>query len=782
MVNPVTQQIIDASADAGTSIYASSAQNVPAATASNVYITNINEYTTIRVSSPGEPAGNNNEVQFNLNGRMGGDDGLTYNPTTDSLDVLGNLTAANVLTNNLLYANGVAWDFSGSGSTYANSNVAAYLPTYTGNLNVTNVVASLFAGSGANLSSIPAGNITGTVANATHAVTAGTANAVAGANVTGTVSLATSATSAASATTAGTVTTAAQPNITSTGSLTGLTVSNATGVVNFTTTANVTLGAVGNLHISGGTSGQILSTNGSGTLSWVEQSSGFDGANVVFISNTTQSTNYNNGALHIEGGTGVGGNLNVLGHIASDSTVYAGHLSAFGSWTAPLFVGRDAGAEFIQGALVNTDPNGSADWVAYGDQSTDSEGWADMGFTGTAFNDNAYTITRENDGYVFVQGMTGAGGNLILATGDLGGPTHRDIIFATGGFAIENEKMRLNHEDSTFYVGAHGEAGGTNVVDLDVNGNIAGGNVSAASFTANYALFNGNGISKSDPAANLNIYSAYGMELTTAGAGMRLEVGPSMFGPGEDMTIVAGNGGDEGAQSSDGGDLILSAGNSGFNAEGQPDPQGGNIRLSAGTGPVLGSVLLESGSNTWTFGAGNLTLPGNTFAVNYANGTQVSLNGTYDNSNVVTLLGSFGSNTISTTGNVSTGNVAVTGTLTSTGKFGYSSGSTVTQTTNRGNGVTINALAGTIITTSVAMVATEIDTFSVLNSSVDPNNDIVLAQIVSPNQGTYNCIANPAIIGGFDNGFVLSIHNISGFTTSDEAITIRFMVIKAPNA
>lgn len=141
------------------------------------------------------------------------------------------------------------------------------------------------------------------------------------------------------------------------------------------------------------------------------------------------------------------------------------------------------------------------------------------------------------------------------------------------------------------------------------------------------------------------------------------------------------------------------------------------------------------------------------------------------------------SGNLSTGGNLSvTGNTSVTGTLSSTGKIGYSSGSTVTQTTNRGNGVTINTLAGTIITTSVAMVANEIDTFSVINSSVDPNNDIVLAQIVSPNQGTYNCIAGPAIIGGFSNGFYINIVNISGFTTSDEALTIRFMVIKAPNA
>ena len=61
--------------------------------------------------------------------------------------------------------------------------------------------------------------------SATTSTTAATANAVAGANVSGTVANATYATSAGSATTAGTVTTNAQPNITSVGTLTNLSVS-----------------------------------------------------------------------------------------------------------------------------------------------------------------------------------------------------------------------------------------------------------------------------------------------------------------------------------------------------------------------------------------------------------------------------------------------------------------------------------------------------------------------------------------------------------------------------
>ena len=174
---------------------------------------------------------------------------------------------------------------------------------------------------------------------------------------------------------------------------------------------------------------------------------------------------------------------------------------------------------------------------------------------------------------------------------------------------------------------------------------------------------------------------------------------------------------------------------------------------------IVGNIVIENGDLNLS-GGGNIT------------GANVVI------ANAVSTTGN-----ITTTANVSAGNISTTGTLTATGKIGYRSGSTVTQTVNRGNGVTINALAGTIITTSAAMVATQIDTFSVANNQVDPNNDIVLVQIVSPNFGVYNCIAQPSsTISVSLNGFYVNIQNISGFTTSNEAITIRFMVIKAPNA
>lgn len=233
-----------------------------------------------------------------------------------------------------------------------------------------------------------------------------------------------------------------------------------------------------------------------------------------------------------------------------------------------------------------------------------------------------------------------------------------------------------------------------------------------------------------------------------------------------------------------------------------------------GTATILVANAALS-NKTWTFdGSGNLTLPGNAVAIKFANGSAafgniatINLNG--NASQVLLGNGAFASipsSSIIANGNSnvsiasSNGNVVinavggtritatstganVTGTLTSTGKIGYASGSTVTQTTNRGTSVTIDALAGTIVTVSASMVAGFIDTFGVSNDQVDPNNDIVLVQIVSPNFGMYNVIAQPsAIINGFNNGFFVNIQNISGGPSSNEAITIRFMVIKAPNA
>lgn len=49
---------------------------------------------------------------------------------------------------------------------------------------------------------------------------------------------------------------------------------NSDGNINLTGTANVTLGAIGNLKITGGLSGQAITTDGTGNLSWANATGG----------------------------------------------------------------------------------------------------------------------------------------------------------------------------------------------------------------------------------------------------------------------------------------------------------------------------------------------------------------------------------------------------------------------------------------------------------------------------------------------------------------------------
>ena len=212
---------------------------------------------------------------------------ITSVGTLISLSVTGNITSLGNVAGTYILGNGS--QLTGLVSTYGNANVAAYLPTYSGNLN--------------SVTAVPGAAITGTVANATYATNAGvasSANSVAGANVSGAVALATvantaysvsganvsgavanatyatsagsatTATSAVTAVTAGTVTTAAQPNITSVDTLTSLAVTgnisggNVTGVglvsgANLTVTNTITNSA-GNILL--GVYTEITSSRG----------------------------------------------------------------------------------------------------------------------------------------------------------------------------------------------------------------------------------------------------------------------------------------------------------------------------------------------------------------------------------------------------------------------------------------------------------------------------------------------------------------------------------------
>jgi hypothetical protein len=128
----------------------------------------------------------------------------------------------------------------------------------------------------------------------------------------------------------------AQSNITSVGTLTGLTVA-----------GNVNLGSVSNLVITGGTNGYVLQTDGVGNLSWVAQSGG--GGNGSPGGSNTQIQYNNNGVF--AGNTGFTFN-NTNGNVSVPVD-----LIASGNVNATYFIGN--GSQ-LTGLATSTISNGTS--------------------------------------------------------------------------------------------------------------------------------------------------------------------------------------------------------------------------------------------------------------------------------------------------------------------------------------------------------------------------------------------------------------------------------------
>ena len=200
------------------------------------------------------------------------------------------IVAGNNITISPLNGTGNVTINAAASSNYGNANVAAYLPTYTGNLN--------------NVAAVPGSAITGSVANATYAVTAGSAT---------TATTATSATTAVSSTTAGTVTTAAQPNITGVGMLSTLSVNGNVRGGNILT--------AGQVSATGNVTGAYIKGDGS---QLTNLPSGVGGVtSIVAGNNITISPINGTGNVTINAAGGNYGNANVAAYLPT----YSGNLS-----------------------------------------------------------------------------------------------------------------------------------------------------------------------------------------------------------------------------------------------------------------------------------------------------------------------------------------------------------------------------------------------------------------------------------------------------------------------
>lgn len=189
-----------------------------------------------------------------------------------------------------------------------------------------------------------------------------------------------------------------------------------------------------------------------GTTVIVEATSG-ETEYVVGASPALTDTLISQAAVAITGGSingvAVGATTPGTGAFTSITSTLLNRIALGGTGTtltAPALQATHSVNSFMQIANQNkaAAANSSADFIAYPDNNTnDTTGFIDIGVTSSVFADPAYTITGQNDAYVFGSAVSGAGklGNLVLCTDSTG--SANAIVFGTGGFATANEKMRL---------------------------------------------------------------------------------------------------------------------------------------------------------------------------------------------------------------------------------------------------------------------------------------------------------------------------------------------------
>ena len=221
----------------------------------------------------GLPGGANTQIQYNNSGAFGGDSGFTYNNLTDTVNIINlnttgeanlgpvaNVTITGGTAGYVLRTDGagnLSWVAGGGGGngTPGGSNTQVQFnddTTFAGDSDFT-------FDKNTGILSIPIVNATTVSANGfqtTGNITAGNIRANVLANISGNLRV--------------------------------------TGNVNFSGAANVTLGSVANLKISGGTNGYVLTTDGLGNLDWA---AGGGGGNGTPGGSNTQIQFNNNGSF-----------------------------------------------------------------------------------------------------------------------------------------------------------------------------------------------------------------------------------------------------------------------------------------------------------------------------------------------------------------------------------------------------------------------------------------------------------------------------------------------------
>ena len=192
--------------------------------------------------------------------------------------------------------------------------------------------------------------------------------------------------------------------------------------------------------------------NGSGTsyIQTLQVNGQLSASGAIIAGSGVATTNNSTGALQVTGGTAITGNINVGGQM------FVGTGAQATSLTGAIAVKRSTsttgpGTQYTQDALINATNSGSSDFIAYANNypgPSNDHGWMDMGFTGDAFSDPVYSITKANDGYLFASAANSTvGGNLVLSTDWTG--SYNDIVIGVGSFYSNSEVARFHGNAST---------------------------------------------------------------------------------------------------------------------------------------------------------------------------------------------------------------------------------------------------------------------------------------------------------------------------------------------
>ena len=443
----------------------------------------------------------------------------------------------------------------------------------------------------------------------------------------------------------------------------------------------VHLGSVSNVKIGGGAIGYVLTTDGSGTLSWSPKTTVV--ANIIAISNASPAImTFNPNIVSYVSGTaitilGVEGNANSE---INGETLYVKVANNFGTTGNVSLYTDDTLANAFSGAnlIYDNSPNATAT-SSFGVGGSSPAAGVDGSIqynvsgvlTGSALLKYANgNVEIANSSVVVSNGNVSANlltGTLttnaqpnITSTGTLAGlvvagniTPSTDITYNLG-----NNTNRFNDlylANSTIYIGSQTiSANATNVIisgllTANVSGNISGNAATAGTVTTN---------------AQPNI--------TSVGILSSLSVSGN---------ITTGN--LDGANSITG-NYFIGSGNNLSNI------QGANVTGAVSYASTANSVALANVS-----GAGNIAsinLDGSSSNILYGNGVFAPAAATYGNSDVATFLASYGNNTITTTGNISVGNII-------------------------GNGQALTGLTGANVTGTVANATYALDAGNATNAT-----------------------------------------------------------------